>query len=221
MSSIASKTAICNFALVSVLGDVRINSIDDDVKSAQILRDNYDLIRQSELRKAFWKFSLRHVLLPAVTPPVSKFPNGIPPPYAYAYQMPQDCLRLITFAGLRQSLGLCNYRTGLEKLYDWQEDYIFTNLSLGINWTSTVPSTSQWITYIGDETDTTKFDSNFAISFACALGVACCEAITGSTSKYQKAMSDYAKSITAAYVNNAIERLPEGMADDSYTLGRL
>lgn len=219
--SLASKTAICNFALVSVLGDVRINDISDQTKPAQILRDNYDLIRQSELRKAFWKFSLKNKLIANIQPPASVFPDGLPPPYAYLYQMPQDCLRLISFAGMRQSLGLINYRTGLEKFYSWQGNYIFTNLGTGVNWDPTVPGASQWIEYVGDVTDTTQYDSNFAISFACALGIACCEAITGATSKYQKAVNDYNRSITAAFVNNAIERLPEGMADDSYTLARL
>lgn len=221
MSITASKTAICNYALVSVLGDVRINSIDDQTKNAQILRDNYDLIRQSELRKAFWKFSLKNTLLAASTPPADKFPNGLPPPYAYAYKMPQDCLRLISFAGIRQSLGLVNYRTGLEKFYDWQSDYIFTNLGTGVLWAGDTPATSQWIQYVADVTDTTQYDANFAIALACALGVACCEAITGANSKYQKALNDYNRAITAALVNNAIERLPEGMADDSYTLARL
>lgn len=221
MSSIASKTAICNFALVSVLGDVRVNSIDEQTKSAQILRDNYDLIRQSELRKSFWKFSLKNSLIASILPPPNKFPNGLPPPYVYLYQMPTDCLRLISFAGMRQSLGMINYRTGLEKFYDWQGNYIFTNLGTGVTWDPTVPPTSQWIQYVADVTDTTQFDSNFAISFACALGVACCEAITGASTKYQKALNDYNRSITAALVNNAIEQLPEGLADDSYVLSRL
>ena len=221
MAFTGSQTDILNYALVSVLGDAPIDSPTDNTKSAKTLSKIYNIVRQSELRKRYWKFSLTRSLLPSVTPPVSVCPNGIPSPYAYAYQIPNNCLRLIDFAGMRQNLGMINYRTGLEKFYDWQGNYIFTSLGTGTTWSQAPPATSQWAHYVQDITDTTQFDSNFSVAFACALGAASAMSITQSIQKFEKAQSDYNKAIADAAVNNAIERLPEGIADDSYILSRL
>lgn len=226
MAYFGSQTDILNYALVSVLGEPPITDITDNVKSAKTLSAIYDTVRQNELRKAIWKFAHKRVLIASITPSASVLPNGIPPPYAYAYQMPNNVLKLISFANTRQSLGMINYRTGMEKFYDWQGRYIFTNLGLGANWGTTVqnplpPPASQWIEFIDDTKDTTLFDSNFAVAFACALAKASCKAITGKLDMYASASKDYNDAIGIAMTNNAIERLPEGYADDSYTLSRL
>lgn len=226
MAYFGSQTDICNYALVAVLGEPRINSITDNVKAAQVLSSIYDTVRQSEIRKAVWKFALKRVLIASVTPSAQVLPNGIPPPYAYCYQIPNDCLKLLTFANTRQSLGMLNYRTGMEKFYDWQGNLIFTNLGLGCNWNNsppnpTPPAASQWIEYLWNVVDTTQFDSNFAVAFGCALAKAACKSITGKLDMYKAASDDYDKAMIVATMNNAIERLPEGFADDSYTLSRL
>lgn len=207
-----------------MLGEPSIVSIDDNIKSAITLKAIYDIVRQAELRKAVWKFAHRRVLLPSGTPPLSLLPNGIPPPYAYAYQVPNECMRVLSFANTRQSLGMQNYRTGMEKFYEMGPgNWLYTSLGLGINYSggSTVPPSSQWIEYICDITDTTQFDSNFAIAFGCALAKAGCKSITGKLDMFKTAAAEYNEAMVTAAMNNAIERLPEGFADDSYTLARL
>lgn len=222
MAYFGSQTDICNYALVSVLGEPKIGDITDNVKAAITLSSIYDTVRQNELRKATWKFAKQRRLISSITPSASVLPNGIPPPYAYAYQVPNDCLKLISFANTRQSLGMLNYRTGMEKFYDWQGRYIFTNLGTGTTFSSgSTPPGSQWIEGVFDVTDTTLFDSNFAVSFGCALAKASCKAITGKLDMYKSASNDYNEAIATAFSNNAIERLPEGFADDSYSLARL
>lgn len=223
MSSVAGKTAICNYALVAVLGEPPITAITDQVQTAKTIASIYDMVRQSELRKAIWKFAHKRVLVPSIVPTAAQLPNGIPPPYAYAYQIPNECLKLISFANTRQSLGMQNYRTGMEKFYDWQGSLLFTSLGVGINFTgnSVLPPASQWIEYTVDVIDTTQFDPNFAVAFACALAKAGCKSITGKLDMFKTAAAEYNEAMIVATMNNAIERLPEGFADDSYTLARL
>lgn len=224
MSSVAGQTAICNYALVAVLGEPPIVSINDLNKAATTLKTLYDMVRQSELRGAIWKFAHRRALISSGTPPLSLLPNGIPPPYSYAYQVPNEALRVISFANTRQSLGMQNYRTGMEKFYEiGPGGWLMTSLGVGINFSggSVLPPASQWIEYICDITDTTQFDPDFAIAFACALAKAGCKGITGKLDMFKTAAAEYSMAMAKAAMNNAIERLPEGYADDSYTLARL
>jgi len=202
----SSQTDICNIACV-LLGDQTIVSINDLTKRAQTLKSMYDVVRKAMLRKNAWKFSLLKEQIASITPTLP-----IPPPFSQAFAMPpgDQCLRLWDIGNTRQTLGYLNYRTGLEKLYMWQGNTIFTQLQSPL-----------WIHYSQDITDTTQFDPSFVWAFGARLADVCCETITQSSQKRAQAQAEYKKALWEAETTNAIEQLPDGMADDSWTLGRL
>ena len=202
----SSQTDICNIACV-LLGDQTIVSINDNTKRAQTLKSMYDVVRKAMLRKNAWKFSLIKTQIASITPALP-----IPPPFNQAFAMPpgDQCLRLWDIGNTRQTLGYLNYRTGLEKLYLWQGNTIFTQLASPL-----------WIHYSQDITDTTQFDPSFVWAFGARLADVCCETITQSSQKRAQAQAEYKKALWEAETTNAIEQLPDGMADDSWTLGRL
>lgn len=201
----ASQTDICNAALV-LLGDNIIVGIGDNTKNARTLKAVYDMVRKDLLRENIWKFSLDKIQIPSITPAV------MPVPWSTAYVMPpgDQCLRLIDIANSRQALGVANYRSGLEKLYSWQGNTIYTNF----------PS-PMWIHFTQDVTDTTQYDPCFVWAYGARLADVCCETITQSSEKRAQAQQEYKKAIWRAKSINAIEQLPEGIADDSWVTGRL
>lgn len=198
----AGQTDICNLTL-TLLGEPSIVSIDDDSNAARTLKAIYDLERLSELRAHNWTFSLfdKQVASVAQTPV---------PPYTYSYRLPSDCLKVITVGGIRQQLDSINYRTGLEKLYILRGKMLYTNMA-----------GPQWFNYVQDVTDTTMFDPCFNQSLAARMAWTACERITGSTAKRAKCQSEYDDKMVDALINNAVEQLPDGIADGAWTTSRL
>lgn len=199
----SSQTDIINLALV-LLGDNTVVSIDDPTTNARTMKAIYDTVRRDELRSHYWKFALFKSQVASVATPVA------PTPYQFTFQMPDDCLRLVDAGNTRQNLGMLNYRTGLEKLYDWQGNFIFTQMPGPL-----------WIHYVKDARDTSQFDANFVTSFACKIAQAASYKLTQSTQVWKKLQTEYNQAILRATMNNAIERLPEGLADDSWVISRL
>lgn len=199
----ASQTDIVNLALI-LLGDNTVVSINDNSKNARTIKAVYDTIREDELRARLWKFALTRANLASLNV------SNIPAPYKYAYSVPSDCLRIIDAGNTRQVLGLLNYRTGLEKMYDFQGNTIYT----------TIPSPLA-VHYVQNVQETTLFDANFVTAFAAKLAMTAAKSLTDSVQIYAKAEKDYERAIVLASRNNAIERLPEGIADDSWILARL
>lgn len=198
----AGQTDICNLTL-TLLGAPTIVSINDDMKAARTLKAVYDMERQNELRAHNWIFSLtdKQIASSATTPI---------PPYTQSYQLPNDCLKLISMAGIRQQLDQINYRNGLEKLYIIRGRMLYTMIA--------APT---WINYVQDVTDTTIFDPCFNQALAARMAWTCCEALVGSVEKSTKMMQEYNKKISQALINNAVEQLPDGIADGSWATGRL
>lgn len=198
----ASQTEICNLALQK-LGLDPVVSIDDKVKAARSMKTAWDMMRQNELRAHNWKFAEKDASLAALSESPLFDWNLI-------YQLPADYLRLRRIAGIRQSLGGIDYRSGLEKLYTIKGKRIYTNL------TAPLP-----IIYTGDITDTTLFDANFNEMFACRMAKQTCRHLTESDTASEDIKKDYKYAKNQALLSGAIELPPEGIADDSFVLSRL
>jgi len=83
----SSEVEICNLALQE-LGAKRITSLDDDTKNAKHCKAAYAKVRDIELRKYVWNFSIgRVVLAPDVATPAFDFD--------LQFSLPSDCLRVI------------------------------------------------------------------------------------------------------------------------------
>lgn len=84
----SSEVAIANRAL-DMLGASAITSLDDDTATAGVCKRNLPFARDYVLRSYPWNCAARRASLPAlVTAPAFEF--------AYAYQLPSDCLRVFT-----------------------------------------------------------------------------------------------------------------------------
>ena len=199
----ASDVEIAGRALQK-LGEPRINSVfpPDNLKTARAINACWVMLRDNELRAHIWNFAKARTTLPAdsATPAFG---------FSYQYTLPSDCLRILVIGNQRQSIGLINYRTGLESLYKIEGRKILTNLTapLAIEYVSRVIDTSQW-------------DANFVEMFACKVAEETCYEITQSDTKKESIRKDYRRALREAALSNAIETPPQGIADDSWSLAR-
>lgn len=200
----SSQTDICNLAL-SFLGAGTITAITDSSNAARVLTAEYNLIRDSELRQRTWRFSIKRATLAAlVTPPVSG-------PYNTMFQLPVDCLKIIMAGDSWPGVDLSDYRTAPPTDgYVVEGNQILTNLPAPLS-----------LRYIAQITDTGTYDASFVNAFAARLAWKCCERITQSAEKRKLAMTEYNEAVSAGYRANAIEKIPEFAADDSWVLARM
>lgn len=180
----ATETSICNLAL-QILGATRITSLSQDNKNARAVAACYEHLRDAELEKHTWNFARAQSTpsLSATTPDFN---------YAYAFDLPQDFLRLILPA---------------DNTCDWQihGDQLFTNEGSVI-----------YMEYVRKVTDPNKFPPTFVAALAAKIAEFTCEEITQSTGKAARATARYADAIALAKKNNAIQRVPIEAAEDTW-----
>jgi hypothetical protein len=206
----ASDIDICNLALVK-LGAQPIPSLTSNDPKAAVLNRVYPLLRDKLLRVWRWSFTRKYVLLPLLT--------DVPPfEYAYAYQLPADCLRLELVdvsQGNSQAVGLPAASMG-----DWNfnrnQDYRIVGRQI---WTNVPPPAR--IQYAAQITDPAMFDAAFVESLACYIAWQLCEQLTGSGQKKQAAQQEYMISMREARITNAVELPPETIPDDTFMQSRL
>ena len=200
----ASQIELANLAL-SFLGAGTIVNIADNNTRAQVLNAEYVSVRDAELRKHTWRFSIkRDALVALTTTPASG-------PYTLEYQLPTDCLKVLMVGDGYPGSDMSDYRTGpTTDDYSVEGDKILTNLPAPLS-----------IKYVRQVTDTGLFDSTFVIAFANMLAWKCCERITQSLDKRKAAAQEYDEAISAAIRANAIEKVPEYPADSSWVLSRM
>jgi hypothetical protein len=197
----ASEIQIINRAL-SKLGTNRITSRSDISKPAREADACYEIVRDAELRRNLWRFSLARAQLSAL----SSTPTT---QYAKEYQLPADCLRVV-MVGESYVASLSDYRSGDEALFSIEGRKILTDLTAPLN-----------IRYVQKVTDAGLYDACFVESLAARLAYEMAEGITGSTSKKQGLYDDYRLTIDEAVSANALEVYPAVVADDTWVMGRL
>lgn len=198
-----SKVAIINRALTK-LGASRIVAVTDNTKEAREMAATFDIVRDSELRKNRWSFSIKRAELAAdVTAPLFE--------YSHRFLLPSDYLRGLMVGQFWPGIDISDYRTGPGG-QDWaiESGYILFN-SVG----------PLRLRYISRVEDTALWDSSFVEAFACKLAVETCEAITQSSEKRQLARQEYDEAVQAAKRAGGIELPPQQIADDTWVMGRL
>lgn len=200
----ASEVDICNSALTK-LGATSITALTDADPKATTMNLLYPLVRDAELRRRRWKFSLRRASLPALSEdPAFGF--------AYQYQLPTnpDCLRVIQVSEYHVGLDLSDYRGAPTEMYSIEGQKILTNFPAPLK-----------IRYIARITDATTYDAAFVESLASRLAYEACERITQSESKKESLLRGYRLSIKEATLANALESAPAHLADDTWVTARL
>lgn len=198
----SSEVIICNAAL-SKLGAGSILALNQNNENARTMNLRYATVRDAELHRRRWKFSIARTSLPALAAAPA---FG----YAYQYQLPNDYLRLIEGGDIANFADLSDYRSSTDAaLYSIEGKKILTDLGPPLN-----------IRYIAKITDTAQFNASFDEALASRLAWECCERITQSTSKKADCRADYFTAIKEAGRANALEAPPVDTADDTWIMAR-
>lgn len=206
----SSKVEIANRAATK-LGADRILALTDENKVARTLNSLFESVKESELREHNWNFATKRASLAAsTTAPVWGF--------AYAYPLPAKFLKLLDIDGVWTANSQSSYVSRDQSMFR-----IETVLIGGYNTKCIVTDMAAplLIKYTESIEDPTLFDSCFVEAFASKLAMESCEAITGSSAKYQQMVGQYLMAINAAIGANAVENPPALMADTSWLQSRL
>lgn len=197
----ASDVEVINACAIK-LGQDTITSRSDEVKLARVTDARFDAIRDAELRRHTWAFSVKRDSLSALaTEPAYG--------YAYEYQLPTDCLRPLQ-VGQYDVASLADYRGGSDEApFAIEGRKLLTNEPAPLR-----------LRYVRKATTVGEWDSSFKEALASRLAYECCEAITGSISKKEDAWRDYTIALNEAQMASAMETPSQPVADDTWIRGR-
>lgn len=198
----ASQVQIANRALTKV-GEARILSLSDDLEAARAISSVWDVLRDAEFRIRNWNFTITRASLPALaaTPDWG---------YAYQYQLPSDCIRVVQVDEYFPGPSMSDYRNSSEAQYQIERGKILTDLGAPLK-----------IRYIARVEDTGLWDALFVEVFACRLAVEIAERLTQSGTKRDFAWKEYNEAVRVAVRSDAVENPPEPLPDDSWLLSRI
>jgi len=217
-----SDVDIANLALTKV-GANPITSFGDNTANAALFNRTYGMLRD-KLQRSRWNFNRAYVNLAAST-------TAPPFEYQYAYQLPDDYLRLELAAQVQPtgspppgaiSFGPPTSLVGMPgvDLSDYNnarsQDYRIVGTQI---WSNIPPPLS--IIYGKREPDPNKFDAFFVEAFAAYLAWQLCERLTNSNAKKAELRDEYRASMFEALNGKAIELPPEHIPDDSWMLSRI
>lgn len=150
-----NETQLANLAL-GHLGEAKIMDLQEDTPAARRVSTSFGLVRDSLLRSHHWNFAIKRASLSRLAAdPLSGF--------AYQYQLPTDCLRVLEVNG----------RTGGNDAaaYSLEARAVLTD------------DTTVIIRYVARITDTEQWDSQFCDAFGYRLASHLAPGITGSESQ--------------------------------------
>lgn len=184
----SSTTDIANRALTKI-GEARILSMSDDTVAGRTMRSIFEQVRDAELRRIRWNFSMRRARLSAL---------AVAPDwgYAYQYQLPDGFMSLV-------QVGEYYIRPATKAKGPWQVES--TDAGSAILTDMPAPLLIRYVTRV---TNSGLFDPLFVEALACRLAFEACEAITQSNTKKETLSQEYKNAISEAARCNAIENPP-------------
>ena len=198
----ASDVEIVNVAL-TLLGEDRIASLDDDTKPARESKALFAINRDALMAGYNWSFAKTRSQLSALaSAPAFQ--------YALKYQLPSECIRIIQIGDFYAGLDLTDYRGSQTEMFTVEGREILTDLSAPLNFR-----------FVQRVTDTAQFSANFAKAFAAYMAVDLAEPLTQSDTKRGRAVDSLKREISMAIRANAIELPPQKFADDEWLISRL
>lgn len=198
----ASQTEVVNVAL-TLLGESRVLTIDDDVKPARSAKALWNTSRDTAQSQYDWSFAMTRQQLS----PLSEVPLYGP---GQKFQMPSDCLRLAFIGDYYLGLDVTDYRGAPLPGYYIEGREILTDLGPLLN-----------IRYIKRVTDVSQWIPAFVSVFAAQLAMDLCEDLTQSDQKRARAEAAYGRALRHAVRINAIEQPPQKLPDDEWLYSRL
>lgn len=185
----ADETEIANIAL-TLLGQPRVLSIDDDKASARTLKSVWNVERQSAIREGSWNFATKRAQLAASATIVSY-------PFTYGYPLPADNLRLIEvldfdFESWQFEGGavLCDVRGPI------------------------------YVRYLRDVPTIAEWDVTAAAAFGRRLALTCGDKIAGSAFDANAVERRYERMIAGAKSTDALENPPIEQMESSWIEAR-
>ncbi len=189
MGAVQTKAEVCNLALGKLGQRGTIENIDTPTKPAEkVFAKWYNIVRQLALKEQKPNFALgrRIVALDLTKTP----PFG----YEFAFEYPQDCLALLGVGEIKNKLN----NTSVEN------NAIFINDDIGNDYeTDGLP-----IRFIKDESDVSKFSTEFVLVFASMLADKVCYEITEDDTKKQIVQQDMKTEKASASGLNGQENKP-------------
>ena len=196
---------IQNLALIAI-GEEPIESIEDNTKSARILKRIYQITKEAELRKYNWNFAMTRAKISALaTDSYDDF--GI----LKQYEIPVDCLRILYVEGWY----IGSYVTPILDQDDAQFRIEGNRIITAYN------KDELFIRYIKRIEDDTMLDPTFVDVFAYALAIRLAAIITQTTTIKQQIIQQYDLALIDALRANAIEQAPTSLLDNSFITSRL
>ena len=176
--SVTDDTGICNLAL-DLLAEAPIANLADDRRIARWCARNYDIARDSLLRKAPWRFAVKLVELPAATAPAFGWAN--------AFDLPADCLRALplTVNGNPEGAIIPSEVIGRR---------LETNAAAPLRLRS-----------IYRNGDVTEYPADFIEALSAALAMKMAHWLTGKSGYFQIAQSVWREALNNAVLTDAIE----------------
>lgn len=200
----SSDIQIANRALQKLGSTTQLVAFSDPNTAGRAMNVAYASVRDAELRRRRWKFSIQRANLAALsTVPL----NGI---YQSQFQLPANCLRVLEVGDYWPGADTSDYRNRSVAEFTIEGQVILTNIAAPLS-----------LRYIAQITNPGMFDAAFCEAFSARLAWETCEQITQSSDKRKLAMQEYKQAILEATQANALETAPEFKADDSWMMARI
>jgi len=159
----ATETTICNLAL-GKLGAAKITSLSETSPEAMACSLHYEQTRDEILRSHRWNFAI-------VRAEFSRLSAAPAFGWAYQYQLPVDCLRVLQVNGYAETEQVDNWEIEGGKLLT-DEDSVQAK-------------------YISRVTDVSLFDPLFIEALSLKLGAKICVPLTGSDNRANGLLTEY------------------------------
>jgi hypothetical protein len=199
----ASNVDIVNAGL-TLIGESRIMSLDEESKPAREAKAIYDITRDALIAAHNWSFAKARANLPALSEP----PTGSQ--FSVKYQLPVDCLRVLMVGETYVGVDLSSYRSAPSADFSIEGRAILSNSGAPLP-----------ITYLSNAIDSTLYSANFVESLATKIAAVLAEPITESNTKRMRAEEAHQKALSDAVRANAIELPPQALPDDEWLMSRL
>jgi len=189
---VASQVDIANRALQKI-GAARIDSFDEGTREANAVKACYESVRDSELQRNLWTFSIRRASLAAdtATPAFGR---------SYQYSLPADYLRKAPYDRFSAPMP---------------DDALFEGRKVLTDYAAPLE-----IVYVSNAESEETYDPLFVEALAARLAVEICEELTQSTSKRADLSNDYLFHISQAKSANSIQAGPKTPEVDEWVYVR-
>lgn len=192
-----SVVEICNSAL-NILGANNITALTEDSKNARLCNQRYEPLRDAVFREHTWNCLVKRVQLAQDT--VSPTHE-----YTYQYQLPSDCLRVLSTGG---------YHDGSTSNVDGGQKFKVEGRKI------LTDEDTVYLIYSARVADPTQYDSLLIESIVARLAAELCYAITSSTSLAVALKQDYAEKLRLARHADATEGTPDYIDSSTFINSR-